>query len=251
MQSCRLIVEPAPTEGAWNMAVDEALLQQAVDQGVCTVRWYRWSQATLSLGYFQDARAAQAEPRLQGVPVVRRLTGGGAILHHHELTYSCTVPADHPLVRDPHEIYVAVHERIIEVLAAFGYAARLRGTKRLAGPQGEAFLCFGRGDECDVVMGPQKVLGSAQRRRRGAVLQHGSLVLRPSEFAPDFAGIFALAGHSVDAGELERKLAAAVGQVFAGRVEEGELDPSVREVAKRLHEQRYSRSEWNERSAVR
>jgi hypothetical protein len=152
------------------MAVDETLLDSAAE-GICTVRWYRWEQATLSLGYFQSQEEALADSRLRDLPIVRRLSGGGAIVHHHELTYSCAVPALHPLAAAPRRLYSAVHEGIIGVLAEFGYEAALRGTNAPA--LGAEYLCFGRMDDFDVVMGGHKVLGSAQRRRKGAVLQHG------------------------------------------------------------------------------
>src|SRR5262245_38955299 len=64
-ESCRLIVDPLPASGRWNMAVDEALLETAVGGGPCTVRWYRWDQATLSLGYFQAPEEATRDPRLE------------------------------------------------------------------------------------------------------------------------------------------------------------------------------------------
>ena len=178
------MIEPEPQSGVRNMALDEALLEAALERGQCTVRWYRWNSATVSLGYFQKSEAAAAIPRLNGLPVVRRLTGGGAILHHLEWTYSCAVPPDHPLAQTPLQIYERVHERIIAALAERGVSSALRGTS-LSGAEG-AFLCFGRGDPRDVVLEGQKIVGQRQRRRRGAVLQHGSLLFRRSEYAPNF-----------------------------------------------------------------
>ncbi|HVW01201.1 MAG TPA: hypothetical protein VHB77_12700 [Planctomycetaceae bacterium] len=192
MSAGLVIVEPQPARGSWNMAVDEALLEAAVESGQAAVRWYRWADPTLSLGYFQKPEDAPELPGGESLALVRRLSGGGAILHHHELTYSCVLPAGHPLVQDPHQLYVAVHDRIIAVLATFGIEAARRGDNT-AGTVADAFLCFARGDACDVVCQGQKILGSAQRRRRGAVLQHGSLVLRRSAHAPQFAGAFDLA----------------------------------------------------------
>ena len=193
------------------MAVDEALLESAVSAGVCTVRWYRWKCPTVSLGYFQSLSALQANPRLRGLPVVRRLSGGGAIVHDRELTYSCAVPAGHRLSRDARQLYTRMHERVIGVLAGFGFAAALRGTAR--GDRGREFLCFGRGDDFDVVMGDSKVLGSAQRRRKGAVLQHGSLVLESSETTPEFPGVFDCGGRTVPLADLAEGLARASGEL--------------------------------------
>src|SRR5205085_6928409 len=107
--------------------------------------------------------------RFSHMPIVRRLSGGGAIIHHHELTYSCAVPAGHNLARDPRQLYAAVHERIISVLAEFDVPAALRGATRPS--QSQEFLCFARGDDFAVSVVVPKGLGSAHRHRKGAILQ--------------------------------------------------------------------------------
>lgn len=210
------------------MAVDETLLESAV-AGQCSLRWYRWEQATLSLGYFQSVETALGDSRLQNLPIVRRLSGGGAIVHHHELTYSCAVPAEHPLAVAPRRLYTAVHSQIIGVLAEFGYLAALRGTNSPAGP--EEFLCFGRRDDFDVVMKEDKVLGSAQRRRKGAVLQHGSLVLERSEWAPAFPGVFECGGHAASVPYLLERLADAVTGLFGPVREHCQISETERQAA--------------------
>lgn len=217
MGTVRVVIESEPRDGVRNMARDEALLEAALDCGDCTVRWYRWSAATVSLGYFQTAEAASAIPGLAGLPIVRRLTGGGAILHHHEWTYSCSVPPGHPLAETPTQIYNLVHERVVMALAERGIDAALRG-ETLAEREG-TFLCFGRGDPRDIVLCGQKILGSAQRRRRGAILQHGSLLIRRSEFAPQFPGLLDLVAEnrqSVTAidGPFIGDLGASIGRLF-------------------------------------
>lgn len=177
------------------MAVDAALLESALHEGTCTLRCYQWAQPTLSLGYFQSADSLPAAPELANLPVVRRLSGGGAIVHHHELTYSCAIPPSHPLAADPFRLYTLVHHAFIEILRGLGVPAALRGTARPE--KSTEFLCFGRGDDFDVVVAGHKVLGSAQRRRKGAILQHGSLVLARSDFSPAFPGLSDLAGHEI------------------------------------------------------
>jgi lipoate-protein ligase A len=240
---CRVLVESRPHDGAWNMAVDEALLEAALDRGECFVRWYRWADATVSLGYFQDAsQAARISPQIADLPLVRRMTGGGAILHHHELTYSCVVPSTHPLARVPHELYDAVHERIVAVLAGHGVHAKLRGGEDRRGD--EPFLCFGRGDPHDVVVASHKVLGSAQRRRRGAVLQHGSLILSRSPFAPQFPGILDLVpGADFGINRLS-ELANALGSLLSSGACLAELSDSDAARAQRLKRTRYGWVDW-------
>lgn len=222
----RLLIEPDPRTGAANMAVDEAILNSAVEPGICTLRFYRWIEPTVSLGYFQKLEEAAADPRLNGLPVVPRLSGGGAILHHHEWTYSCAVPARHPLASAPVRLYETIHAPIVEWLRERGIPAAMRGEASADSGVGrhddslphlrmaEPFLCFGRGDPRDIVVRGMKVLGSAQRRRRGAILQHGSLLLRQSVHAPQFPGLREVAD-SVDVeSELPGSLAARLAEVF-------------------------------------
>lgn len=227
------------------MAVDEVLLEAAVERGETVVRWYRWDRATVSLGYFQPAVAAGSDSELARLPAVRRLTGGGAILHHHELTYSCAIPPDHPLAREPVRLYAEVHTAAVRVLAARGVAAAMRGS--LAGGGDGAFLCFGRGDPRDVIVAGHKVLGSAQRRRRGAVMQHGSLLLEASPFAPEFPGVNDLANRCILGIEDVQELAAAVALSLAphGEVKSASLTPDEQERAALLEEQRYRRLDWH------
>lgn len=170
------------------MAVDAALLETAVDEKQCFLRWYRWKEPTLSLGYFQETPADLGGA--ERLPQVKRLSGGGAIVHDQELTYSCALPPGHPMAREPLKLYSILHQRIAEVLQSDGFPVAERG--KLLENRAAEFLCFGRGDAVDLVVGDVKILGSAQRRRKGAVLQHGSLILQRSTFAPDFPGLFDL-----------------------------------------------------------
>lgn len=189
-----LIVESEPKTGQENMAIDEELLNRATTPGATarTIRIYRWSRPTLSLGYFQKESAPAGFEHLD---FVRRLSGGGAILHDREWTYSIVVPPGTRWSDHPRMLYLDAHEAIIEFLAERGVHASFRGEipekQALAGE----FLCFERGDSFDLVLHgnsfpfhgtPKKILGSAQRRRRGAILQHGSLIV---EHSPEFPGI--------------------------------------------------------------
>ncbi len=160
--SSRLIVESEPRTGVWNMAFDEALLEAASRRGESILRLYRWSEPTLSLGYFQRSVPPELPRPLLSLPRVRRLSGGGAILHHFEWTYSCAIPRTHPYAKNTERLYEVVHGALICALGSLHVKACLRGGNTNA----EAFLCFLRGDARDVIVGKQKVAGSAQRRRR-------------------------------------------------------------------------------------
>lgn len=90
-----IIVDEIPYSGIFNMSMDAALLQLAAERERSVVRIYQWSEPTVTLGYFQGSEQSLESP-FPGLPVVRRLSGGGAILHDQEITYSLVLPASHP-----------------------------------------------------------------------------------------------------------------------------------------------------------
>ncbi|WP_146562315.1 lipoate--protein ligase family protein [Posidoniimonas corsicana] len=219
--ACQLRHDP-PAEGGWNMAVDEALLNRAADHGDATLRFYQWRPATLSLGYFQPHADRELHPESRGSALVRRHSGGGAILHDRELTYSLAVPPGAGYDRDPYALYFAAHETLRDTLrldiglprGCDVQLCRPAGDPR---PADEPFLCFQRRSLGDLLVrsaasglpstvdGWHKIAGSSQRKRRGAVLQHGSVLLEASPEAPQLPGLRDLLGEDVDA----RRLAAA------------------------------------------
>ncbi len=206
----RLLVDP-PASGPWNMAVDEVLLATAAEQGICSLRFYEWSEPTLSLGYFQPYAAQVEHPSSRACPVVRRASGGGAIVHDQELTYCLAVPLAHPLAADAVRLYTLVHEALTATLAHWQISSALSAGSQLA-RQEEPFLCFARRAQGDVVVDQvsgmesvfsrPKIAGSAQRRRQGAVVQHGSILLSRSEAAPELPGIEEITGVRLSAAEL-------------------------------------------------
>jgi lipoate-protein ligase A len=173
------------------MALDEALLESAQNEGIATLRFYSWREPTLSLGYFQPQADRQLHAASAECALVRRATGGGAILHHHELTYSIVLPSSHPLAKPAEKLYQAVHQSLIKTLTEFGAAATLceLGVSTESDRAGKPFLCFQRREAGDVLLGEHKIAGSAQRRQRGTVLQHGSVLWARSAFAPELPGI--------------------------------------------------------------
>jgi len=179
-------------DGPANMALDEALLDfVAARDETAFLRTYGWTIPTLSLGYFQRAAEAQADPRWRNVAMVRRLSGGGAIWHHHEVTYAVVVPASHPLARPSTRLYRAVHAAIANTLAGLGIRAAPRGDRVDSRncDRRRPLLCFTDTNAEDIVACGVKIAGSAQRRRGGAVLQHGSVLLARSCRTPELLGV--------------------------------------------------------------
>jgi len=174
----RVLVDGA-LPGAVNMAADEAILE-AVNTGAApaTLRFYRWEEPTISLGYFQrHEELNEQDEAVRCLPVVRRQTGGGAILHDDELTYSLVVGLDGRDGESIESLYQVVHDAYVGALGALGVAAAYRGGRQGGNAQRGPFFCFARKHRLDLVVGQDKLLGSAQRRMKHAALQHGSLIL--------------------------------------------------------------------------
>jgi lipoate-protein ligase A len=177
-ETWRLITDPA-FDGATNMAMDEALLQR-VGSGHSppVLRLFRWSPPCLSLGVGQPAADADLERlRVRGWGIVRRLTGGRAILHTDEITYSVTLPKTHPLVVGSIvESYRRLSTGLLRALEGIGMVAQADPqapeAKHLRGP-----VCFEVPSNYEIAVNGKKMLGSAQVRKFDGVLQHGSLPL--------------------------------------------------------------------------
>lgn len=266
MTPCRLIVDP-PLEGAWNMALDEALLEDAADHGTATLRFYEWREPTLSLGYFQPFEERHAHAASRGVAVVRRSSGGGALIHDRELTYSVCLPAEHPLSHESTKLYRAVHETLIASLDEWRLAARMFGDSPAQAPASvtldaasspssspEPFLCFARRTDADVVVTDpnsnaqtRKICGSAQRRRRGAVLQHGGVLLDQSPAAPELPGVVQVGGVAIPAGELISGWQPRIAAVLRLQLSQQALPAKLIEFAQKLYHEKYANRMWTER----
>ena len=222
----------AAADGPTNMAADEALLESA-ECGVASLRFYTWREPTLTLGYFQPASSHAAF----NIPWVRRSTGGEAIVHHHELTYCLALPADKAW-RSAEPWTCRFHHLIRDVLSAAGVESRavLCGEERRLGD----VLCFLNQTAGDLLIHGSKVAGSAQRKRKGAVLQHGSILLARSEFAPVLAGI-----NDFAKGELftPARLAEELSAKF--ECQPGEWTAEERERTVAIRAERYANPEWN------
>lgn len=224
MTRWRLLVDP-PAAAAWNMALDEVLLECP---SAPTVRLYRWSEPSLSLGVLQ--RHAEVPPAMAAGAraICRRITGGGAILHREsELTFSLAARRDDPhLPAGARELVDLVHGAVRAALRACGVAVDQTPPATRYG-RDRPFDCFALATELDVTGAGRKLAGSAQRRTRDRMLMHGSI-------PDDPVGL---------AGALATALAAALGV----ELEPGEWTREERDRAGRLVESRHARREWVER----
>ncbi len=176
---CLHVLRDPPLDGPENMARDEHMLYES-SLRPAALRLYAWAPPTISLGCFQRHEDLTRLPAaLRHLPVVRRCTGGGAILHDRELTYCLTLDDSLAAGRlGPVALYRLIHHLWRDVLAAEGRPVRL-APDWLPGPapRGGPFFCFEQPGRTDLLLGEGKVLGSAQRRIPGRTMQHGSLIL--------------------------------------------------------------------------
>jgi len=175
----RLIIEESPRSGAANMALDEAIAEAAADGAVPpSLRFYRWHLPTVSLGRHQKAADVdEAQLATRGYDLVRRTTGGRAILHTDELTYSVAGPVTDPLMAGGvMDAYLRFSNALLSGLEVLGLVANKAGA-RTRTPRDLSAVCFEAPSAYEITAGGLKLMGSAQSRRKGYVLQHGSLPL--------------------------------------------------------------------------
>lgn len=258
-QPVRLIIDP-PGSGTWNMAVDEALMQSvgrfaeandskgkknAIEPNTPVLRFYQWSKATLSLGYFQKSHDRETHLPSLKCPLVRRNSGGGAIIHDVELTYSFTIGENQELVSASSDFYPLLHGSLIHVLNEHGIEAIQN--KIIEKNLEKNFLCFQRRAPNDVLVKGHKVCGSAQRKKYQVISQHGSVILQTSAKAPEILGINDICRTNVNTQLLIEgwiaRISRETGLDFVG----SELNDREKYRAKEVEKCKFSAANWNHR----
>ncbi|EAX48990.1 biotin/lipoate A/B protein ligase [Thermosinus carboxydivorans Nor1] len=267
------VIFDSPRDARHNMAVDEAILRcHAAGAVPPTLRFYTWQPPALSIGYFQKAHAEVDVDacRARGIDFVRRITGGRAVLHDRELTYSVVVREDHPLL--PPTLlgsYRILSQGLIAGLHALGVPAEMSlpgaafgQTARL--PKNGA--CFDAPSFYEITAGRKKLLGSAQVRKEGALLQHGSLLFDfdPSaltsllKFHDDgerercekvlqakATSLRHILGTVPDTAAVARIMAGEFGRALGLTLEEGRLTAEEEALAERLAVEKFGADSWN------
>lgn len=260
--------------GAKNMAIDEAIVE-ACSKGLVppTIRFYGWQPAALSLGYFQHAAQEVnfAACQERGIDVVRRLTGGRAVLHDKELTYSIIVSENYPGM--PMTItasYRYLSQGLLLGLGKLGVKAAM--TKPVAaygqrGKQPDSAACFDAPSYYELTVEQRKLIGSAQVRKYGVILQHGSILL---DFAAaDLTALLNLPyerqvkvqqmletrvislrqalGRPVSASELEPALLEGLQEALQIKLVQGSLSAAEELRSQELEQDKYSQSTWTKK----
>lgn len=240
------------------MALDEAILERAAASPVePTLRLYGWSPATLSLGAKQPASGSHDLGWIldHGLGLVRRPTGGRAVLHERERTYAVVARLDAP----PFDggvlaTYRAIAALLVDALGRLGLPARAGEGGTDPGPEGDP-VCFARPGPLEIEVEGRKVVGSAQLRRRGAFLQHGSILLRADAARwsgaigrnadPDaFVGVADLLGRDVEPDEIDAALVGAFEERLGISFDPGEATESERLRASELRCWKYDSGAW-------
>lgn len=254
------------------MAVDEALLKLSFGGGQPVLRFFSWEKPSLSIGSFQDADEVDTgELKLRDIPLVRRPTGGRAVLHDSELTYSvaCPIPSEF-FPSDLMGSYRVIGACFLEALGRLGVEASLvpvtknpdRKRKKCAGRDP---LCFSSPSWYEVLADGKKLIGSAQRRLKGAFLQQGSLMtdldigsltglLRYPDGESRTKAAYTLASKmtslhehtgEVSMDKLKASVAAGFEEVLGMRLAPSVLTAEETELAEKLMEEKYSTEDWN------
>jgi lipoyl(octanoyl) transferase len=251
-----------------NMAVDEAVFRESIrKKSPPTLRFYGWKVPALSIGYFQDYEKEVDEDacRRFGVEIIRRPTGGKAVLHEQELTYAVVAGADSPLFPpDILKTYRVISNCIAKGLAEFGIRAEMKTDGRRAPDGTLRSSCFSFPSRYELLVGGRKICGSAQMRSHGAFLQHGSLLLafdplrtcavmlphRNMERDADLlrnavTSVEEQVGSPVEEEELCRVLREGFEQVLGIRLREGRLTPEEEGLVDELMTKKYGGGGWN------
>lgn len=247
---------------AENMAVDEAVFRLGRREGLPpTLRFFGWAPPAVSLGYFQKtSREIDVEAcRRAGIDIVRRPTGGKAVLHDQELTYSLSAAVDHPLFTgDILGTYRIISSCIEEALQRLGLTPEVAIEGRSAAGTPLEGYCFAAPSRYELLVGGRKICGSAQIRTSGSFLQHGSLLIDidPARTAAvmkvSAEGVTASTttlreqlGRAIGADELARVLRVAFEDMLGIVLVEEGLTQAEEELKRKLLDEKYGTDRWN------
>ena len=258
--------------GYENMAIDEAIYISC-QQGNAppTLRLYGWRPPAVSLGYFQKVEAAVdlRECRRHGIDVVRRISGGRAVVHNHELTYAVIAP-EHPSPFSPRvlETYMTIGACLMKALKSLGLNVQWVGArdKHRSAPsvKNDTASCFSAPSWFEITVDGKKICGSAQKRGNGVFLQHGSILIEHDpellaavlisrkskeafvkEIADSTTSINHHLGYKVDVSELQERVLTGFEDTLGITFSRGSLTESETKLKDRLRREKYQSTAWN------
>jgi lipoate-protein ligase A len=267
------VVDTGIADAATNMAIDEAIMQaHAAGDVPPTLRFYGWQPSAVSIGYFQQATEDIdfAACAASGVSVVRRLTGGRAVLHDRELTYSIVIRDDDPSI--PAAIiasYGFFSTGLLAGLQSLGINARMSISRQAYGQsrrkQESSAACFDTSSNYEITYDNRKLVGSAQVRKHGVILQHGSILLHfsarkaaavlkfsspESRIAMEkklemrVASVEEIIRHGITRDEMAASITTALGPALGIELQEQGLTAGEEATGSRLARDKYNQSSW-------
>jgi len=261
MEKTWRLIDSGPCSASYNMALDEAVAQSVRRQDAPpTLRLYGWVRPSLSLGCFQKSAGLNlAFCRTNGIPVVRRPTGGRAILHGEELTYSFSVRIDQPpFARGLLDSYRNISSAFCLAFKKIGIPVESKVTKEKGRVLTRSPLCFASSSYGEILMENRKIVGSAQKRWQEGLLQQGSI---PYAYdAETMQHVFGIAGSGrehdsmislravmpdIDDTALKKAVVAAFEEVFGISLPASCPSPEESHLAAELQEQKYLQESWN------
>lgn len=263
------VIDSGFNDSFMNMAIDEAI-SIAVSENIVpiTLRFYRWDPATLSIGYFQKAYEEVDFDGLKkyNVGFVRRATGGRAVLHDEEITYSIILKEDFKnMPKSVTESYRILSQPLLEGLIKMGLNAQMTKplTKRL---EHTTSACFDAPSSYEIIVNNKKIIGSAQKRFYGVILQHGSIPYKldvdklfdclkfenerkrqvlKKYFELKATSIFSELGKTLTWEEMTDIFKKEYSKWFELKIVEEELSDYEKELSEKLYKEKYSTDEWN------
>ncbi len=261
------LITSEPQNGFMNMAIDEAIAI-ACNKGIAppTLRLYAWNPPCISVGYFQDVDQVIdiSECKKQNIAIVRRLTGGKAVLHNKELTYSIISPSkNHIFSNGIKGSYKLIADCLLHGINDLGISAEI--TERPSIKE-NGFSCFLDTSFYEISVKGKKLIGSAQKRWKNLFLQHGSLIISPSYI--QLAGLLRFNNHEdrtrfinlhnekstsieeetkrgSDIFEIKSSIKKGFEEKIGIKLFEGELTDFEKEEAERLLKEKYGNENWN------
>lgn len=252
------LIQSGHLDGYTNMAIDEAMFNLRIAKGVSddtppTLRLYGWSPPAISIGYFQEIEGIKLEKKID---IVRRLTGGRAILHDQELTFCLVVSLnDSIILEDVSASYNIICRAIIEGLQGLGIDAQIRGDGTSVGSQLgkeknrtvsrkiEPFFCFDHPSKYDIIYKGKKLVGSAQRRKKGVVLHHGSILL-DSQNLEGSTSINSILGRKISFEELSQNIIHGFEKELLIKLITGSLTEDELKLSQELVIAKYNRQQY-------
>lgn len=250
------VIDTGYNDAFLNMAIDEALLASRLP----VLRLYGWKPAGLSIGYFQDITKIDIRQcRRLGIDVVRRITGGDAVLHEHELTYSFIID-ERLMPKGVIDSYKVISKGLLDALSGIGLKVRMNDK---AEKDKKSAICFNNPSWYEIVIGTKKVVGSAQKRINGKILQHGSILLDVdverlvSLFKIDYkkeminelknrvTSINEELKKKMTYGMLSKAMEKGFKDNFKAKIIKDKLTPEESALAEKLSKERYLTKRWN------